>query len=354
MTSHSGRPDPRRSRPVPSDHGTAYRPSAPDATASAEWQDRSAQWQQEAPGYGAPHRTPEAAPAGASRMQSRRAVRARARARRRRLLRGGMLGVGSAAAVAVIAVAALTHAPGHHAAARADGPAAGSSTAVGAFGADAASGAPTAPTAPDPTATTAPGSVAQLPGLGADFLAKIPADTTQVFLDSGVAKDKNTGTGVLWTRGADGRWTPGPTWHTHNALRGWTTDHHENDLHSPIGVFTLTDAGGLDANPGTRLPYTRSAEFTSPGTGFEGESLADAFDYVVAIDYNHVPGSSPLDPRRPMGADRGGGIWVHVDHGGPTHGCVSLAKPDMAALLRALDPARHPVIVMGDAASLAA
>ena len=49
----------------------------------------------------------------------------------------------------------------------------------------------------------------------------------------------------------------------------------------------------------------------------------------------------------------GGGIWFHVDHGGPTHGCVSLSRPHMRALLRALDPALHPVVVMGDAASLA-
>jgi L,D-peptidoglycan transpeptidase YkuD (ErfK/YbiS/YcfS/YnhG family) len=125
------------------------------------------------------------------------------------------------------------------------------------------------------------------------------------------------------------------------------------DLRSPIGVFTLTDAGGLLRDPGSKLPYDRSTGFTSPGTGFEGESLADAFDYVIAINYNREPGTSPLDSTRPLGASRGGGIWLHVDHGGPTHGCVSLAEEHMKELLQALDPAQHPVIVMGDAASLA-
>ncbi|KOG91090.1 lipoprotein, partial [Streptomyces varsoviensis] len=80
--------------------------------------------------------------------------------------------------------------------------------------------------------------------------------------------------------------------------------------------------------------------------------LAGSFDYVVAINYNRKAGTSPLDWTRPMGADRGGGIWLHVDHGGPTHGCVSVAQDRMAELLRTLDPARKPVVVMGDAASL--
>ena len=65
-----------------------------------------------------------------------------------------------------------------------------------------------------------------------------------------------------------------------------------------------------------------------------------------------MPGTSPLDGTQPLGQDRGGGIWVHVDHGGPTHGCVSVAAPHMVTLLRRSLPADHPVIVMGDGESL--
>ncbi len=43
---------------------------------------------------------------------------------------------------------------------------------------------------------------------------------------------------------------------------------------------------------------------------------------------------------------------MHVDHDGPTQGCVSLRKNHMKELLRALDPDRDPVVVMGDAAAL--
>ncbi|MEY9847465.1 L,D-transpeptidase family protein [Streptacidiphilus sp. MAP5-3] len=276
-----------------------------------------------------------------TRAQARAA--ARARARRKRLRRTSFLGVGSVAAVAVMAVAGLL--PPHHT----DG--ADAQAAASAAPVPARTGQGDSSRSADRAAPAS--ELRQLPGLGQGFLSKVPADAQQVLLVTGRGKNQNTGTAVLYTRAADGSWLAGPTWAARNALDGWTTDHHAGDLHSPIGVFSLTDAGGLDANPGTKLPYLHSTAFTSPGTGFEGESLADAFDYVVAINYNHVPGTTPLSPERPMGTSRGGGIWVHVDHGGPTHGCVALAKPDMAILLRDLDPNKHPVIVMGDAASLA-
>ncbi|MGW1627392.1 hypothetical protein ACWCQR_52425, partial [Streptomyces sp. NPDC002172] len=84
-----------------------------------------------------------------------------------------------------------------------------------------------------------------------------------------------------------------------------------------------------------------------------GTDLGGSFEYVVAINYNRQTGTSPLDWTRPMGANRGGGVWLHVDHGGPTHACVSVAKAHMKELLRTLDPDRHPVIAMGFAGWLA-
>jgi L,D-peptidoglycan transpeptidase YkuD (ErfK/YbiS/YcfS/YnhG family) len=191
-----------------------------------------------------------------------------------------------------------------------------------------------------------------IPGLGPKTRAEIPAASTQVLVAAGRAKDSSNSLVTLWSKKSDGHWHPGATWTAHNAKDGWTSDHHAGDLHSPIGVFTLHDAGGFDADPGTKLPYDHSSSFHAGGVGFDGETLDEAFDYVIAIDYNRVPGTSPLDGTQPLGADKGGGIWVHVDHGGPTHGCVSVAAPHMVSLLRTLLPADHPVIVMGDGQSL--
>ncbi|MGW2250560.1 L,D-transpeptidase family protein [Kitasatospora sp. NPDC001660] len=243
----------------------------------------------------------------------------------------------------------------------APGPAASSTVSV------AVAVAPTAPqatpSAPPPAATPATAQVAagrpappelprQLPGVGPKFLSAIPAGTRQALVVSGDGPDVSTGRATLYRDDGSG-WLAGPTWPTHNGNRGWSADHRLGDLRSPIGVFTLTAAGGMLPDPGSRLPYDHSDGFTVSGTGFEGEPLAGSFDYVVAIDYNRVPGSSPLDPRHPRGSGYGGGIWLHVDHGGPTHGCVSLRVDDLRELLRTLDPALHPVVVMGDAAALA-
>ncbi|MEU3986056.1 L,D-transpeptidase family protein [Streptomyces sp. NPDC026672] len=218
------------------------------------------------------------------------------------------------------------------------------------------SSTPTTTTPARPAAPAADGSAQAGPrpiaGLGPRTRAAIPDRSEQAVVVTGRGKDSPVSDVVLHERTDDG-WQPGAHWPAHNALRGWSGHHMVGDLRSPTGVFTLSDAGGLLSDPGARLPYHHSGGFTSPGTGFEGEPLAGSFDYVVAIDYNRRPGTSPLDWTRPMGPERGGGIWLHVDHGGPTHGCVSIAKAHMKELVRTLDPGRHPVVVMGYADWLA-
>lgn len=196
--------------------------------------------------------------------------------------------------------------------------------------------------------------ITAIPGLGPSWLAKIPATTGQVLVASGKGKDSSDSTVTLWTRTADGSWQAGQPWPAHNAYKGWTADHSSGDLRSPIGLFTLTDAGGKQADPGSKLPYDHDKNFVMAGRGFNNEPLAGSFDYVVAINYNRVEGRSPLDTTYPQGAAKGGGIWLHLDHGGPTHGCISLTEDHMVELIKTLDPALHPVIAMGDAQSLAA
>ncbi|MFH8625938.1 hypothetical protein ACH4A8_29310 [Streptomyces vietnamensis] len=214
--------------------------------------------------------------------------------------------------------------------------------------------APLAVSLPELPATTVEHAPAPsvLPGVGPAMLADIPAGSRQVLLVTGDGADASTSTVRLYERTEAG-WRPaGASWPAHNGFKGWTDDHRLGDLRSPVGVYGLTAAGGLLPDPGTRLPYDHSGGFSINGTGFEGEPLAGSFDYVVAIDYNREPGTSPRNWTRPLGRAKGGGVWVHVDHGGPTHACVSIAKKHMKELLRALDPAKAPVIVMGDAASL--
>lgn len=235
---------------------------------------------------------------------------------------------------------------------------------AGAEDGGAQAGGPVAPTAagqgghagkaaPDlPVADAAP---REIPALGPKTLAQIPDSTHQAVVVTGDAPDSNRGTAQRYVRetAGEGGWRAvGDPWPTRNALKGWTDHHVQGDLKSPIGVFGLTDAGGHEPDPGTELPYDRGPAFVARGTNVEGEPLGDAFDYVVAVNYNRKPGTTPLDWTRPLGASRGGGIWFHVDHGGPTQGCISQAKAQMKELLRWLEPAAKPVVVMGDAGAL--
>ncbi|MEU6668437.1 L,D-transpeptidase family protein [Streptomyces sp. NPDC046727] len=227
------------------------------------------------------------------------------------------------------------------------GPAApGPARTRGAQGADGkAARTPTVSSAPtaDPT---------RVPGVGDRLHRRIPADSGQVVAVYGAGEDSADATVVLYTRQGT-HWRPVGSWPAHNGRHGWTTDHHEGDQRTPVGVFTLTDAGGVLADPGTRLPYDRDEGAYAPPHEWD-EAHQHDFDYVIAIDYNRRKGTPPRDATRPWGADRGGGIWLHMDHGSGTSACVSVSRRAMESLLRTLDPARHPVVVMGDRAALGA
>ncbi|MFF3872707.1 L,D-transpeptidase family protein [Streptomyces sp. NPDC001978] len=203
----------------------------------------------------------------------------------------------------------------------------------------------------DPALTPRTAEPTRIPGVGDRLQRLIPADSEQVVAVYGEGKDSADATVVLYTRHG-GSWERTRRWAAHNGKKGWTADHRSGDNRSPVGMFTLTDAGGVLADPGARLPYTRDASFAAPR--WWAASHWHDFDYVIAIDYNRVKGTPPNDPTRPEGEENGGSIWLHMDHGSGTSGCVSMSRAAMEYLLRALDPDRHPVLVMGDRAELEA
>lgn len=191
----------------------------------------------------------------------------------------------------------------------------------------------------------------RIPKVGDALQSKIPADSRQVVAVYGNGVNSADATVVLYTKQGK-KWERTRSWAAHNGKRGWTTGHHEGDKRSPVGVYSLSDAGGVLPDPGARLPYNQAAAFAAPH--YWPKTHWHDFDYVIAVDYNRVKGTSPLDPTRPQGQSKGGSIWLHMDHGSGTSACVSVPKSGMEYLLKNLDPALHPVVVMGDKAHLAA
>ncbi|MFF8595053.1 hypothetical protein ACF061_27105 [Streptomyces sp. NPDC015220] len=191
----------------------------------------------------------------------------------------------------------------------------------------------------------------RVPGVGDRLWRRVPAGTRQVVAVYGAGPDSPDSTVELFTEHGS-TWQRVRSWAAHNGRRGWTSDHHEGDQRSPVGVFTLSDAGGVLADPGAALPYTESSSFQAPH--YWNKAYWHDFDYVIAIDYNRVKGTPPNDPTRPEGQSKGGSIWLHMDHGSGTSACVSLPESAMRTLLRTLDPRQHPVVVMGDRKDLEA
>ena len=76
------------------------------------------------------------------------------------------------------------------------------------------------------------------------------------------------------------------------------------------------------------------------------------YDYVAILDYNLPQGpltTGAKGVRRsstPPDTSRGGGIFLHVDNGKKTAGCVAVKKEVMRDLMRWLDPKKDPVIVI--------
>jgi L,D-peptidoglycan transpeptidase YkuD (ErfK/YbiS/YcfS/YnhG family) len=134
---------------------------------------------------------------------------------------------------------------------------------------------------------------------------------------------------------------------------------------TPGGTFTLSQAFGIKADPGTALPYhqvtshdwwvedNNSAYYNQPRTDTQGGfnmSLPESnvngsehlithtvpYQYAVVINYNR----SPAVPYK------GAGIFLHVNGAGSTAGCVSVPLATMVALIRWLSPAGHPRIAI--------
>jgi L,D-peptidoglycan transpeptidase YkuD (ErfK/YbiS/YcfS/YnhG family) len=184
--------------------------------------------------------------------------------------------------------------------------------------------------------------------------------STQVVTVVAASSRSTTATLTAWQKGPAG-WTAafGPvTAHIGAAGVGAAS---ETTSRTPAGTFTLTEAFGRLADPGTALPYrvingddwwvsdpgsplynrfTECARASCPFDTSAGEHLLDAgasYDRAVVIDYNR----SPVTP----GA--GSAFFLHVTNGAATAGCVAIPETTLVAIMRWLQPSARPLIAIG-------
>jgi L,D-peptidoglycan transpeptidase YkuD (ErfK/YbiS/YcfS/YnhG family) len=166
--------------------------------------------------------------------------------------------------------------------------------------------------------------------------------------------------GECWERVAG----PWPAW---LGIRGISEHKREGDLTTPSGAFGIQRVMyGVGPNPGVRYRYHRivcgdwwvedpRSPFynrfrharcgTKPPFRTTSEDMSrspTSYRHLAVIDYN----THPIVP------GRGSGIFLHVSRGNPTLGCVSVALPQLLALLRWFDPAKQPLIVIGTRATI--
>jgi len=184
-----------------------------------------------------------------------------------------------------------------------------------------------------------------LPGTAPRWMAQV-AGRNQVIVVSGDSVTGTQNTVTLYDRTTTG-WQQRGSWRGWNGRNGWAYAPRTGRSLSPVGVFTLTAAGGYAPNPATRLPYEYwPAHYALMVNGVR------TFNRVVAIDSNRVPYSYPSDLRRPDGPGAAFGLWLHVSHNSATAGCVSVPDAAMLRIQQWLNPAARPVILMGPSSEL--
>jgi L,D-peptidoglycan transpeptidase YkuD (ErfK/YbiS/YcfS/YnhG family) len=130
----------------------------------------------------------------------------------------------------------------------------------------------------------------------------------------------------------------------HVGINGVSSAKREGDLHTPTGVFPMRNGFGVNGDPGLGavswlrvdandvwVDDPRSSLYNthqrSPAGGrwlsAERLLLSAAYNYAQVIGYNE--GRTP---------GRGSAIFMHVDQGRGTAGCVSLPRSALLSVMR--------------------
>lgn len=259
-------------------------------------------------------------------------------------------------------------------------------TTTGAAGPGSAGASTSAPTGSDPSAATSSSPTASKPRGKAASGAPAPVagvgDSTQVITVSASGYGTSYATLTAWQKDADGWHRVDGPWAARIGANGFSSlgvgKRRQGTNTTPVGIFDIGQGFGVAANPGTAMPWiqvdtddwwpydpqdprtynllqTSRPKAARWRAGGWSEHLAthEEYAYAFVVNFNLPAGSRMADGLRvtDTAADTraGGGIFLHVDHAGPTAGCISVSRANMVTLSRWLRPDAHPLIAMGPA-----
>ncbi len=226
---------------------------------------------------------------------------------------------------------------------------------------------------------------------GAPASAAMPAGLThlgnarQVIVVVGTGWKSTRAALRAYQRGDDGVWRQAfPVMPARTGYGGWAwaSRRVQDTGLTPGGTFTITQAFGVRANPGTKLTYRkvdgndywvgdrrdpRTYNVFEPSASkhrawriSEAERLAaypTQYAYAAVIDFNR-PAGVHWDTRlgeyvtaTPSHVGRGSAVFLHASGKGSTAGCVSVSRANVVTLLKWMNPALHPRIVMSPTAA---
>ena len=165
---------------------------------------------------------------------------------------------------------------------------------------------------------------------------------------------------VMWQKDSNEIWSEYDRMYARLGSGGMkeASEVYEMDMCTPTGVYTLTEAFGVNVNPVSGVPYRQldgseywvddpnsayynTMQFGEPnGRWKSAEHLLDyknAYKYSLVIDYNR----SPVIP------GKSSAIFLHIDVGIPTLGCVAVAEDKMVKILNWINSSSNPKVILG-------
>jgi len=216
-------------------------------------------------------------------------------------------------------------------------------------------------------AVLAVGAASCPPNVANELAAPASTAARQLITVEAATSRATYATARIWTR-RDLCWAPAGGPYTARVGRnGVRKNKHEGDGSTPAGTFPVgRKMYGNSPDPGVSYPYVR----LRCGDWWVEDSKSPAYNTFQRIGCGRTPPFKVTTPdlsrsprayahfalieynMHPVVRGRGSGIFLHVQIGKATSGCISLRRAALIHVLRWLDPDALPQIAIGATGSL--